>query len=570
MANRSNFIPKFTEKTQLEAVNKNDFNLPVYFGDALATKPEELNKQKKIRRFPFKDADIAKIPLLTEPPPNSQVFIDLTDDVESIQNAYLLLRITHKEKAFYIKTKRSKNTVAACRKIAIWQPRDRGGKGSRPPSGYMTTVDARKEFQKLYDQLSTQTTESRQIGSMTIKEYITYQYAKDRENYNLKSGKRKKLKPETIKQITQGFPLWIDRKLKDVEKGWVEEFIAYWDSLIVTDPETKRPILDPKTGNALSTNSSETRRKKYTIINAMFNMCAQRGYIHSNPIEGEIGRFPRSKFKSKVEYKYEYDVIIKHLFQSEDVNGSLAGKIIIASMILCGARNSEIFRNYTSSFNLEARTLFIPEHISKNGAERTLLIENDTYWEFIELYLTHTHFKNAYGHMFPSTKKEGHVTEAVYRPVWKTLKSVINQDGRLYDVRHTFARRVEREFGISKAAEILGDSIETAHNHYVKGNDDEKFEVMKAVQSKASNNTPKLNTTPHNADVLSEQKIVIANEEFMPSEVVRLLNMFKNGKIFPASGQMYEEQWRHFVSLISNNHQRSNMGEDVDDWLMMQ
>lgn len=570
VAKRSKFIPDFNSKALVAFIDKEEFNLPVLLGSSLASNPDDLAKQKKVKRVAFSDKLIAKIPLLTEPPKNTQIFVELIDDECSLANAYLLLRITHKEKAFYIKTRRTKATPGACRKIAVWQPRDRGGKGSRPPVGYLTTVDARKEFHKLYEELSIQTAEAREVGDMTIRNYVTNLYAKDRENCNLKSGKRKKLRQGAIDQIIQGFPLWIDRKIKDVRKEWVQEFVDYWDSLIVIDPETKNPVIDPETQKPKSTNSSETRRKKYTIFNAMFNMCAYRGYIAKNPIDGEIGRFPRSKFRSDVDYDYVFEEVIDHIFQSEDIKGSLAGKIVIATMILCGARNSEVYRNYTENFDIEARTVFIPAHISKNDGERKLKIDNDTYWKYLKIYLDLYHFKNQFGHMFPSLKRNNHATEAIYRPVWQSLQPVLNQKGRLYDVRHTFARRVERKFGISKAAEILGDSIETAHNHYVKSNDEERFATMEAVQQdnplKSTERKVEITTT----QTVESGDVVQANEEFMPDPVLKLFNMFKNGKVLPAPGQIYASQWQQFVDFVAKKHERSDLGEEVEDWLLMQ
>lgn len=546
----------------LKRVKKEDFVLSHYVKNGLHA--------KKSTSFVFKVDEIKKLPLLEKVEGKDET-VDLFDYGESRKGFSLVLRISHSKKTFYLKARAGK-TVArgAMRKLGDFGYRT--ANRSRPAKGLIELAEAKRKFHELADQLMIQSEEAREVADLTIRDYLETQYVHDRDNHSVKSGKHHPLKPGTIAQLIHAFPHWIDRKVGDVKKEWVQEFVDHWDSLHVKDPVTGKPLLDPATNKPVSTNSSETRRKKYTMLNAMFNMCAQRGYIPSNPIDGQIGRFPRSKFKSDVSYDYVYEEIIDHLFNSEDVKGSLAGKIVVATMILTGARNSEIFKNYTSNFDFNERTVFIPAEISKNGAQRKLKIDNDLYWKFVSLYLEQHYFQNEFGHMFPSVKKSGHATEAIYRPVWQSLKPVLNQEGRLYDVRHTFARRVTKEFGISQAAEVLGDSIETAHKHYVQGDEEEKFASMSAVQQKTNSAEQEVSVSAQTSPPIMQnsEQIVEANEEFMPGPVLRLLNMFKNGKVLPAPGQLYASQWQQFVNFVIKKHERSNLGEEVEDWLMMQ
>lgn len=546
----------------LKRVKKEDFVLSHYVKNGLHA--------KKSTSFVFKVDEIKKLPLLEKVEGKDET-VDLFDYGESRKGFSLVLRISHSKKTFYLKARAGK-TVArgAMRKLGDFGYRT--ANRSRPAKGLIELAEAKRKFHELADQLMIQSEEAREVADLTIRDYLETMYAHDRDNYSVKSGKHHPLKSGTVKQLIQAFPHWIDRKVGDVKKEWVQEFVDYWDSLHLKDSETGEIILDPVTNKPVSSSSSETRRKKYTMLNAMFNMCALRGYIPNNPIDGQIGRFPRSKFKSDVSYDYVFEEIIDHLFNSEDIKGSLAGKIVVATMILTGARNSEIFKNYTSNFDCNERTVFIPAEISKNGAQRKLKIDNDLYWKFVDIYLEQHQTKNQFGHMFPSVKKNSHATEAIYRPVWQSLKPILNQDGRLYDVRHTFARRVTKEFGISQAAEVLGDSIETAHKHYVQGDEEEKFASMSAVQQKTNSAEQEVSVSVQTSPPIMQnsEQIVEANEEFMPGPVLRLLNMFKNGKVLPAPGQLYASQWQQFVNFVIKKHERSNLGEEVEDWLMMQ
>ncbi len=498
--------------------------------------------------FIFKQSEIAKLPLI------SDGTIDLYDRSTQELGFSFVLRLSNKDKTFYIKAKKGKTvSINAMRKIGVFGTRVNG---TRPPHPQIELSTARKIFNDKVNELKKTSSEAVEVSNLTIREYLETRYKDDRFNNNIKSGKRRPITDRTIKEIINSFPHWIDKKINSANKGWVQEFEEYWK---------QTEYRDKQTGEIRFGTSTDTMRKKYTILNAVFNMCALKGYIVNNPIDGEIGRFPSSKFKSSINYDYNYEHITDAIFTNEDVRGSLAGKLIVATMILTGARNSEVYKNSLQNFDPEKRTIFIPSEISKNNAQRTLKIDNDTYWEFWHVYYEREYRENPNQYMFPSLKSQLHVTDGTYKPVWSSIKVIFGLTGRLYDVRHTFARRANKEFGIAATAEILGDSIDTAYEHYVKGDETEKLNNMSKIQT--ANTEPK---TPPPVTSRTNGAIVNASGELLPRSIRQQFNAFIGGKVLPEDGKMYKQQWDQFVAYIQRLHSRDNLGLEVDDWLMMQ
>ncbi|HDY8064968.1 hypothetical protein LO82_06405 [Vibrio vulnificus] len=498
--------------------------------------------------FIFKQSDIDNLPFI------SDGTIDLYDLSNQESGFSFVLRLSNKEKTFYIKAKKGKSvSINAMRKIGVFGVRVNG---TRPPLPQIELSTARKIFNEKVIELKKTSSEAVEVSNLTIREYLETRYKDDRLNNNIKSGKRRPITDRTIKEIINSFPHWIDKKINSAHKGWVQEFEEYWKQAEVRDKQT---------GEIRSGTSTDTMRKKYTLLNAVFNMCALKGYIINNPIDGEIGRFPNSKFKSSINYDYNYEHITHAIFTNEDVRGSLAGKLIVATMILTGARNSEVYKNYLQNFNPEKRTIFIPSEISKNKAQRTLKIDNDIYWEFWHLFYEREYRDNPNQFMFPSVKSRSHVTDGTYKPVWNSIKVIFGLTGRLYDVRHTFARRANKAFGIAITAEILGDSINTAYEHYVKGDETEKLNNMSKIQT--ATGEPKI-TLPLTTQ--TNDAIVNASSDLLPPSIRRHFNAFIGGKVLPEEGKMYKQQWDQFVAYIQRIHSRDNLGIEVDDWLMMQ
>ncbi|HAS8589748.1 TPA: hypothetical protein I7788_17995 [Vibrio vulnificus] len=498
--------------------------------------------------FIFKQSDIANLPLI------SDGTIDLYDRSTQELGFSFVLRLSNKNKTFYIKAKKGTTvSINAMRKIGVFGSRVNR---TRPPHPQIELSTAKDIFKEKVIELKKTSAEAVEVSNLTIREYLETRYKDDRLNNNIKSGKRRPITDRTIKEIINSFPHWIDKKINSAHKGWVQEFEEYWKQAEVRDKQT---------GEIRSGTSTDTMRKKYTLLNAVFNMCALKGYIINNPIDGEIGRFPNSKFKSSINYDYNYEHITHEIFTNEDVRGSLAGKLIVATMILTGARNSEVYKNYLQNFNPEKRTIFIPSEISKNKAQRTLKIDNDIYWEFWHLFYEREYRDNPNQFMFPSVKSRSHVTDGTYKPVWNSIKVIFGLTGRLYDVRHTFARRANKAFGIAITAEILGDSINTAYEHYVKGDETEKLNNMSKIQTATVEPKTTLPLTTQTNDA-----IVNASGDLLPPSIRRHFNAFIGGKVLPEEGKMYKQQWDQFVAYIQRIHSRDNLGIEVDDWLMMQ
>jgi integrase len=515
------------------------------------TTKKEFQDANKGKIFIFKQGKIEDLPYVADG------IIDLYDSTTNSPGFSLILRLTHNAKTFYVKTKRCKTvSFNSMRKIGVFAARPNGNKIKK---AFVGITDARAIFDKKVKELSILSTEAQKVSEMTIREYIETMYTEDRATSLLKNGKCKPVTEKTKKEILNDFALWIDKKINEATKEWPKDFKKHWLSITRIDEETNEKVCTTITG---------TMRKKYGMINAVFNMCETKGYIIKNPLDGQVALFPESKNRSRIEYNYVFEEAIDFIF-GDDINSSLAGKLIVATMILTGSRNSEVFKNYRKNFNKETGVIFIPAHISKNGAERKVMIDNETYWKYFNLYLKIEYSKNKYGHMFPSTRIDSHVSPEVYRKVWPAVKLRFDiEEGRLYDTRHTFAKKFNRKHGISETADVIGDSIQTAHEHYVKGDETQKLGKMASIQQKGtekkSESIQEKPTTEHS------QQVITVNENILPDPLKPLFTAFKNGKAVPAEGQLFAEQWTKFVNFITKKHERSSLGEDVEDWLLMQ
>jgi len=522
-------------------IKKEEFQLSNYVKNGL--------HETKKSTFIFKQAEIDKLPLIRDG------IVDLYDHLESKPGFSFILRINQTSKTFYIKTKKSKSvSFNSMRKIGKFSPRKNG---VRPPKEFIELSAARNIFEQKVEELSTLSAEALTVSEMTIREYIETMYSEDRAVTLLKNGKCKPVTDKTKKEIISLFPHWIDKKINEATNQWPKDFKKYWLSNKHLDEETKKEIC---------TTTTETMRKKYGMLNAVFNMCENKGYILKNPLEGQTALFPKSKNRSRIEYDYSFEEAIDFIF-SDEVEARLAGKLIIATMILTGARNAEVYKNYRKNFDEVTGVIFIPAHISKNQSERSVMIQNKTYWEYFNLYVKLEYSKNKHGHMFPSIKIDSHVSPEVYRKVWVALKLRFGLAGRLYDTRHTFAKRYNKENGISATADVIGDSVQTAHEFYVRGDENKKFANMASLQNK--NKKTEIRSTDE-LEISNTQKIITVNVDILPEPLKALFIAFQNGKITPSQNQLFLEQWLKFVSFVSKKHERSDLGEEVDDWLLMQ
>ena len=564
MAKNRKFVPHYSHEqvTKKELLEKSPDKGEDEFEHILEGYVDNGLDRKYKNRFIFKDDEIKKIPLLKREAGKHQLHIsfrDSSDESMQLENVYLLLRITPTKKSFYIKSRRTANLRPTENLLGHWQPRANGGRGSRPPKGFLTTVDAKAAFQKKAKELLTETAESRLVSQMTIREYITTQYRIDREDKLMRNGRQKPVTDRTIKQLIQGFPKWIDKRLDQINKDWPGEFKVHWKENERIDRQTGEKILGIKLG---------TMRKYYTMLNAVVNMCVSKGYLAKNPFAPEdIKLFPKDKNPSKIRHEYVNEEIVDYIF-TDEVPGSRAGKLIVACMILTGARNSEIYRNYKKNFDPANFSIYIPPEISKSGANRTAYTDNKTFWEQFKLYSKYEHFDNAHGHMFPAVRSEsGHISDGTYRMIWPHLKAELGLKGRLYDVRHTFIKRVNDKYGLTVASQMAGSSTKTVSETYAQ-NDEEALKRMSLSMSEQSTKTdtpePVVQQSPVSNDV------VVVNEELLPSAIQPLFTRFKNGKSLPAPNQLYVEQMKKFIDFVAKKHEKNDLGDDVDDWLDMQ
>jgi len=111
---------------------------------------------------------------------------------------------------------------------------------------------------------------------------------------------------------------------------------------------------------------------------------------------------------------------------------------------------------------------------------------------------------------------------------------------------------------------LQGDSIETANKYY----NEKSEERLKEAMVKATGNKDKEEQVKQpNSDA-----IVLASTEGMPDDVIKIFNMFKNGKIVPKENHLLKTDWDKLVTLINALKDKGKLveGEELDLWLMTQ
>jgi integrase len=498
--------------------------------------------------FVFKESHIDDLPFIEK---GSK---DVFDAKVSGNGFSLLLRLVKRSKVFYFKP-----TNGSMKKIGVWQKR----LDSRHyPEGFFSLSMARKEFEKRVKEWDNFCADSAPIGEWTIEQYIDEQYEIDRKKTKIKNGGIKQLEDlRILKTMKSDIKPWVKMKLKDVKESWIEEFIEYWE----------KPKENPTNG-VVKSKSKDSQRKAYTVINSMLNVCAKCKYITHNPLDGFTYLFNDDEAEEREINTYDIDPNIALKFIFEEAPGSFSGKLILATMILAGVRNSEAYRNFRHSFQIEKRNLHIPARISrKTKKKRDIPIESDYYWKQVKIYLsTSEYFENDHEHMFPSHKMSanGHVTEGVMRKPWKAMKVKFkfSKSDRPYDFRHTFATNVTKKVGVETAAKIIGDQPDTLMKYYLKHEIDETRPMLAEIQngSVSTKHEEKSSVTRLNLD-----EIVQASDIGMSESVKQAFIMFKNGKTLPSEKEMYKKQWDSFVSII-RQMAANGMVKGADKWLMLQ
>lgn len=516
-------------------IKKEDFILSEYIG----------NKAIKQSTFVFKDSDIKKLPYIEK---GSKDFFDAAVCGGGFS---LVLRLTKRSKVFYFKP-----TNGSMKKIGSWQERT---DSRHYPSGFYSLAMARVEFKKICSQWDNFCAESATTGEWTIERYIDEKYVEDRKSIKIKNGGIKPIENlKVLKAIKSDLTPFIKKRIKDVDEVWIKELIKYWET----------PKENPTNG-VVKVKSKRSQRKSYTVINSMFNICVKAKYITNNPLDGFT-----YLFKDEEEYEREIntydvnpDIALRFLF--EEAPGNLAGKIILATMIMAGVRNCEAYRNSRLNFQIEKKNLHIPSSISrKTKRKRDIPIESDYFWSQVSIYLSSSYyFENDHGHMFPSHKmsETGHVTEGVMRHSWKAMKlkfGFLTTD-RAYDFRHTFATKVTKKVGVETAAKIIGDKPETLMKYYLKHEIDETRPLLAEIQNGSANRQLV------KEDTNDTNNMVQATALGMPDAVKQAFETYKNGKVLPSDHMMYISQWDLFVSII-RQMSKNGMIKDAEMWLMLQ
>jgi hypothetical protein len=418
---------------------------------------------------------------------------------------------------------------------------------------------ARERFKKYIVFTNAHRSEKQKDGNMKIRFYLeSGRYKEDRTKHKTKTGKYKPVTDNTIKMIISGFDRWMDCRLNEVNKEWALEF----------DNDCNELRTNKANGKKFKGLKSESKRKLFTAFSAMFNICETAGYIAKNELDGEISRFPKSEIGNAKTYNMSYESLMDHIFD-EDTPETLTGKLIVAGMAVTAARNSELYRNYIDNFNFEERSVYIPAEISKNGmaGQRTVYPSSDIWWEKLAFHLK-TIDRNDKGHMFPSPIIIGqHVSPSIYSKTWTSVKKRFNlkDTDRLYNLRSTLMTRIAKESGIDVAAKMGGDSLETADKYY---NDKNEERLKEAMRKATGSNREEKQVIQINDD----GAIVLASTEGMTDDVIKIFNIFKNGKVVPQENHLLKTDWDKFVTLIKTQKDAGKLveGPILDMWLMVQ
>lgn len=526
-------------------VKKADFELKKYVKDSHLLHP------KKQTSFHFKDGLIKKLPLIKD---GSKDLYDLTNNIKKFS---LVLRVSKTAKTFYIKP--SQRTMI---KLGRWQEPN-ANTHIKPDAGYMTVSGARAAFKKQVKELLAEeqlAPEVLHVREWTIEDYLSKQYSKDRAKYKIKNGSIRPISPKSLNAIKRDIKPLLSQKLKDANKHWLETLTEHW----------QKEVVNP-TNDVVTMRSLDTNRKAYTQINAMLNIWVGAGYIRKNPIDGEVARFKDEHADQREIITFDelsIENVLRYLWQ-DDVLGSKAAKLVLATMIVAGVRNSEAYRNTKENFRISERVIFIPSLISgKTRKSRTIPIESDYYWQMVTEYLTSDeYFENEHNHMFPSKKgsNTGHITDGATSKPWHDLKDhfKLPLESRPYDFRHTFASSLAKTEGIEVTSKLLGDNPDTVMKYYIKHETESVRPALRQIH-----NNKNLKQSEHR-NVKEDDPIVAVSESDMPNEVKRYFKAFINGLEIPEQGKIYRSQWKTFINRLRQLNQKKQIDE-IEDWLVFQ
>lgn len=510
------------------------------------------------RKFDFKEERVENLPFI-----ESGHIIDLKDSYINYTGCNLILRLGKSKKTFYVKTPN-----CSMKKLGVWKKRSNSRHYEK---GTLSIARARELAVKHIESVLNNALDDTAISNMTIKEYLeTGQYEIDRNKIKLKSNKIKPLRKEIIKVILHGARRILEYKICDIHVSWIDILKEDWDS-----------TYNHKTINKPVTKTLDSQRRYFTVINAMFNLWDRAGYIRKNPMGEFVSDFydPAKKAGKRmvntineVSTKEAADFVIEKL--PENTAKLMHGKIVLATMVLTGCRNCEVFRNYSHNWDFQNRQMTIPgEIIGKTSDTRTIPIEHDSYWEMMKRY-----FNMPYPYFY-KTKKEfllpndntstGHATDNCIREQWKKFKFNFNipQKKRAYDFRHTFANNLRKQgHDVAAVAYYLGDDPETVATYYFTKDPEIARSAIKSLHSNERenksiiDNSSSFNKTASNA-------LVEVHEKHMPAPIRHIFDMYKSGRIF--DGKMTVVDFAKFISLASAMKDKL-VDEESKLWITLQ
>jgi integrase len=546
--------------------NKEEFFQTYNNGKAIALTYKKPNSNAT---FQFKDSRIAALPFCKSKN-GVEVYHwgEITDDEGvKVEGAILVLRIIKTKKTFYA---RYKNKMSPS--LGSWINNDTNKTIFK--KGEAIVRIAKQRLVEYVRHQESRDLSVAHIADWTIEKYIDSKYEADREKYQIKNNSKKPVSYETRKTIKSDIKIKLNKKLKDINIEWLDDLIEYWE----TDKENP-------TNGKIGHKGKDSQRKSYTQINAMFNTCVRAGYIPKNPFDGETWRFANNDDEERELKTIDIDADIALKFIFVQAPGSMQGKILLASMMMGGFRNSEVYRNYSKNFRINQREIFIPAHISqKTNKSRTVPIENDYYWEKVEEYFQspdYQNYKNEDGHFLPMQRKPAqktiqrkgdkaaHATDAVKRPVWKAFKTNFNLEEaiRAYDFRHTFITNAARRLQLHEVVKYSGNSPEMVVNHYAKVDQEKDRHVFAEFQSSKVNKKDKIQI---DNQMNSIDEIVIVNDKAIPISIQNHWFIFKSGKIMPNS-RIKRIDFLKFVKFIHKLFDSGKISDkDTEIWLQMQ
>lgn len=313
-------------------------------------------------------------------------------------------------------------------------------------------------------------------------------------------------------------------------------------------------------------------------IQAMFNIAEKMGYIERNWLHQGSSLFPKKNKKrgSTRTYKFEYEELFDFVYEKAKT-GTENGKLFICIMAITGCRNSEIYKNLKSNFELKKDgnssdyfSMFIPPELCKTreAGSGHVQIKHPFVVSKLKKHLERNEVKES-RYMFPSpTLRNKHCSDDAYRKLWQEIKTHfdLHKIDKLYSLRATLGTRVAKSSGIDVAANILRDSLETAFESYDNVDEERKNDALNiALKLNIDQNTGNTKELPTKTAAGIHVDIT-----HMPEPVIKLWSIYKTRNL-NEDGSISSEKYADFVSRIKKQFDTGKItGAEVEMWLDFQ